>query len=143
MSRILNVASGLLFIVGIIGFLHGLQILLLAGSVNEGLFGVTISQIRAFSPNLMNEITVLQQFEGLYLLGMALFFCVMSLMPYRKGEKWAWYSMLVIGGLALILQVILIYTGLAVMASYDLPAALVLVILWAIGTVLPAKEFFR
>jgi hypothetical protein len=128
--RILNVASVLLFIVGILGLFTALQELFMAGSVDEGLLGVTVSQIRAFSPNLMDKVTLLQQFSGLYLLSMALFFCVTSLIPYRKGEKWAWYLMLVVGGLGLLTQLVLVYINTAVLGAIYLPASIILVISW-------------
>ena len=39
------------------------------------------------------------QFYGLEKLIGGLFFCVISLIPYRKAEKWAWYAILVVGGI--------------------------------------------
>jgi hypothetical protein len=140
--RILNIASALLFIIGIVGMIYGLQELFLVAYLDEELIGVTASEIGAFSQNLLDSIKLKSHFEGLYILSTALFFCVISLIPYRKGEKWAWYAMLVIGGLAIFGQLTLIYIGVArvVSASYLLPLAIVIVILWIIGLALPAKE---
>jgi hypothetical protein len=140
--RILNIASALLFIIGIVGMIYGLQELFLVAYLDEELIGVTASEIGAFSQNLLDSIKLKSHFEGLYMLSTALFFCVISLIPYRKGEKWAWYAMLVIGGLAIFGQLTLIYIGVArvVSASYLLPLAIVIVILWIIGLALPAKE---
>jgi hypothetical protein len=76
------------------------------------------------------------------MLSTALIFCVISLIPYRKGEKWAWYTAFGTGGLAILGQLILIYIGVAgaISASYLLPLAMLMVILWIFGLALPAKE---
>jgi len=142
LSRILNVGSALLFIVGIVGMIYGLQELFLVAYLDEELLGVTASEIGAFNQNLLDHMKLESQFEGLYMLSTASIFCVLSLIPYRKGEKWAWYTALVIGGLAIFGQLILIYIGVerVVSASYLLPLAIIIVILWIVGLALPAKE---
>jgi len=83
-------------------------------------------------------------FKGLYMLSTALVFSVVSLIPYRKGEKWAWYTALGIGGLTILGQLVLIYIGVAkvISASYLLPLAMIMVILWLVGIVLPVKKIF-
>jgi ABC-type amino acid transport system permease subunit len=140
-SRVLNVASVVVFIPAIMGVLFGLMNLLLV-PVEEGLLGVTVSQIRAFSPNVMDQITFLYQFTGLYLLCTGLSSCIIALIPYRKGEKWAWYTQLIFGGLALVGQFILIYIGAALLPAYYLPLSIALIIIWVVGILLPVKEFF-
>ena len=142
LSRILNIASALLFVVGIVGMIYGLQELFLVAYLDEELIGVTASEIGVFSQNLLDSIKLKSHFEGLYMLSTALIFCVISLIPYRKGEKWAWYTLSVIGGLAVFGQIILIYIGVAgaISPSYLLPLAIVIVTLWIVGLALPAKE---
>ena len=140
-SIVLNVASALLFIVAIFGVVFGLQYLVLAPLEGE-VFGVTESQVRAFNPSLLDKITLIHRFDGLYMLSLSLAFCFISLVPFRKGEKWAWYLTLGIFGLALVGQVILTYMGANVLAEFYLPASILLVILWIVGLVLPVKEFF-
>ena len=141
-SRNLNVASALLFIVGIFGLVYGLQELFLFAYLDEKLLGVTASEIGAFNQNLLDSIKLKSHFEGLYMLSTALIFCVLSLIPYRKGERWAWYTLLVIGGLTVFGQIILIYIGVAgaISPSYLLPLATILSILWIVGLALPARE---
>ena len=141
-SRNLNVASALLFIIGILGLVYGLQELFLFAYLDEELLGVTASEISAFNQNLLDSIKLKSHFEGLYMLSTALIFCVVSLIPYRKGEKWAWYTLLVIGGLTVFGQITLIYIGVAgvISPSYLLPLAIILSILWIVGLALPAKE---
>jgi len=76
------------------------------------------------------------------MLSTGLIFCVVSLIPYRKGEKWAWYTASGTGGLTLLRQLILVYIGVArvIAPSYLLPLAIIMVILWIVGLALPAKE---
>jgi len=105
--------------------------------LDEEFLGVTVSQIRDFSPKLMDVIQNLIQITGLYLFSGALALCFISLLPYRKGEKWAWYATLVIGGTAAIGGQILFVT------TFSIPPGILdiaLVILWIVGMVLPAKE---
>ena len=144
LNRILNVASALLFIVGIAGMIYGLQELFLVAYLDEELLGVTASEIGAFNQNLLELMKLKSHFEGLYMLSTALIFSVVSLIPYRKGKKWAWYTALGIGGLTILGQLILIYIGVTkfISASYLLPLAIIMVILWLVGIVLPVKKIF-
>jgi hypothetical membrane protein len=82
------------------------------------------------------------QFSGFYLFSVGLFFTPIILIPFRKGEKWAWYTTLVAAGFALIGQMILVYNAGSALAEFYLPASAVLVILWIVGLLLPVKEFF-
>jgi len=130
--RVLNIASALLFIVGIIGVLFGLVSLLFV-PIDEGLLGVTVSEIRAFNTNVMDQITLSYQFSGLYLLATGLLSCIIALL-------WAWYTQLVVGGLALFGQFIIVYIGSALLPAFYLPLAIILIILWLVGMVLPVKK---
>lgn len=142
MSKVLTVASALIFITAVMGVVLGLIMLFLAPWEGE-VFGVTASQVNTFNPLLMEKITLLIRFHGLYLFGLALTLCFISLVPFRRGEKWAWYLTLIIFGFSLIAQLILVYLGYNVMAAFYLPSSVLLVILWALGLVLPVKEFFK
>ena len=146
LSRI-NVGSTLLFSLGVLGVLYGLQRILLPSLTNlfqptlyidEEFLGITVSQIHDFSPGLMLVIQNLIQIVGLYLLISALSICFISLLPYRKGKKWAWYAMLVLGGTFMIGGQILFVTTYSILGIVDI----ILVILWIIGLLLPIKEFF-
>ena len=139
-SRVLNIAVALIAIVDIIGIVYALQNLTVP--IDEGLLGVTVSQIRAFNPNVMEQITHLYQFTGLYMFGVTSTAAIIAVIPFRKGEKWAWYTQLVIGGIALIGQLVLVYIGGDLLPSYMLPFNLLLIVLWLIGIVLPVKEVF-
>jgi len=139
-SRVLNVGSALLFIVAIMGVLFGLMFLLFV-PIEEELIGVTVSEIRAFNTNVMDAITVRTQFGGLFMLVFGLSGCFIVLIPYRRGEKWAWYQQLLIPGLTLFVQLIIIYINSAILPAYFLPVTIILVIIWLVGLLLPVKEF--
>jgi hypothetical protein len=140
MSRVLNIAAALIAIVDIIGIVYALQNLTVP--LDEGLLGVTVSQIRAFNSNVMEQITHLYQFTGLYMFGVTSTAAIIALIPFRKGEKWAWYTQLVIGGIALIGQLVIVYMAGVLLPAYMLPFNVLLIVLWLIGIVLPVKEVF-
>jgi hypothetical protein len=141
LSRILDAASALLFIVAILGVVFGL--IYLVGNPLEGkVLGVTESEIRAFNSDLMDAFTLIHRSEGLYMLCLSLAMCFISLVPFRKGEKWAWYFTFGIFGIALVGQAIISYIGTNIMVEYYLPAAILLFILWLVGLLVLVKEFF-
>jgi hypothetical protein len=116
-SRILTVASALILIGTILAVILGLQ-------------------------ELVTKTTMDGQFSGFYLFGCGLFFIPIALIPFRKGEKWAWYTALIAGGIALIGQTILVYNAGSAMDAVFLPTSVVLVILWIVGIALAAIEIF-
>ncbi len=142
MSKVLNVAAVLIFITAILGVGIGLINLFLAPWEGDT-FGVSASQVNAFNPQVADKMTLGLRFEGLYMFGLALMLCYISLVQFRKGAKWAWYLVLFVFGIALIGQLALVYIGSDVLAAFYLPSSLMLVILWALGIILPVKEIFK
>ena len=137
LSTILNVGSALLFVVGIISVFFGLYSTFLPSSVmlsNEDLLGMTVTELHNFSPKVVDYMELYHQLWGVYLLSFALSLWVISLIPYRRGEKWAWYATLVIGGTALLGQLILAKKMVSTTLS------IILIMLWIAGLALPAKE---
>ena len=98
LGRRLNVASVVLLIVGTVGELYGLQELFLLAPLDEMLLGMTASEIGVIGQNLLDHMKLESQLKGLYVLSTALIFCVIFLIPFRRG-KWAWYTALIVGGL--------------------------------------------
>ena len=82
------------------------------------------------------------QFSGFYLFGCGMFFTPIALIPFRRGEKWAWYTALVAGGIALVGQLILVYLAGSAMDSLYMPASLMLVTFWGIAIAISAKAVF-
>ena len=115
LNKILTVASTLILIGTILAILLGLQ-------------------------ELFTKTTMEGQFSGFYLFGCGLFFTPIALIPFRRGEKWAWYTALSAGGIALVGQLILVYLAGSALDSLFLPASLMLVTFWAIAIAISAKE---
>jgi hypothetical protein len=92
--------------------------------------------------DLSTKTTVDGQLSGFYLFGCGLFFTPIALIPFRRGEKWAWYTALIAGGVALVGQLILVYFAGSALPSFGFPASILLVLLWAVGISLAAIEVF-
>ena len=75
---------------------------------------------------------------GIMLLIIGLLIIVINQQAYRKGEKWAWYTLLLAGGTAwgtfIVYKIIIGYIGIS-MITFAVGAALVVV-----AIALPAKE---
>ncbi len=144
MSGKLNFASALLFIFGAWILLEGLMALLWTegyldmwiGMMNEGFRPPDVSGIGALGQNLLAFMTFMIHGYGFTSLLGGLLFCVVSLVPYRKGEKWAWYAMLVVGGIMSFGMLLGSYIGM----TGNLPITATFAILWLVGLALPAKE---
>ena len=109
------------------------------------LVGVSVDEIRELSPKLMDTISLAIQVRGLYLLIFALCWAIISLVPFRKGEKWAWFALLIIGGIWLFGYLFLVNAGVesGIYLSSWLTPGIVWVLLWIVGLVLSAKDIFR
>ena len=143
MSRNLNIGAVLLVIYGIWGVFEGLISSLMGewylenwmAMMNEEFLPPTISEIRAFSPELLDFMLFVLQGYGLFILFGSLLFCIVALIPYRKGEKWAWYAMLVTGAIVTGAMVVMI-THMTSHAAISI----IMIIIWIAGLALPAKE---
>ncbi len=93
--------------------------------------------------NLFTTTTSDGQLSGFYLFGCGIFFTPIALFPFRKGEKWAWYTALASGGIALVGQLVLVYLWGSALPSFAFPASIMLVALWAVSIAISAKEVFK
>jgi hypothetical protein len=143
MSRNLNIGAILLVIYGAWGVLEGLMSSLMGEwylenwmtMMNEEFLPPTISAIRDFSPKLLDFMLFVTQTYGLFVLFGFILFCIVALIPYRKGEKWAWYAMLVTGAIVTGAMLLMI----AYMTSHAI-VSIIMIVIWIAGLVLPAKE---
>jgi hypothetical protein len=143
MTRI-NIATVLLLILGGWFLLESFMMLFTPESylemwipmMNEELLPPTVSEISALGQNLLEFMTFTTQMLGLIAMFASLLFIAITLVPYRKGEKWAWYTMLVTGGFYMVGAITLTYIGM----TAHVPMTTVMVILWIVGLILPAKE---
>ena len=93
--------------------------------------------------DLLTKTTTDGQLSGFYLFGCGLFFTPIALFPFRRGERWAYFTALISGGIALVGQLVLAFLAGSNLPSFALPAAAFLVALWAVAMVLPVKEIFK
>lgn len=110
------------------------SVLILVGTVMAIIVGLM---------DLFTKTTTDGQLSGFYLFGCGLFFTPIALFAFRKGEKWAWFTALISGGIALVGQLVLTFLAGSNVPSFALPAAALLVVLWAVAMVLPVKEVFK
>jgi hypothetical protein len=140
----LNVASALLFIFGAWLVLEGLMALfwtegyldMWIGMMNEEWQPPNVSGIDALGQNLLAFMSFMVHGYGFSALSGGLLFCVVSLFPYRKEEKWAWYAILVVGGVMSVGMLLGSYVGM----TANLPITAMFTIFWLVGLALPARE---
>ncbi len=142
MGKALYVGLALLFVTVIIGSVVAL-VYLLNPPFDESLLGSSLDQIRAFNPNVLDTMILNARLSGLYLLTTALLGVFVLAIPFRKGEKWAWYATLVVIGIGLLAQLWFVYNAGSLMLSYTLPVAVVLVLLWVAGLAVSATEILK
>lgn len=106
------------------------------GMMNEDFRPPDVSGIDALGQNLLAFMTYMIHGYGFTSLFGGLLFCIMSLTPFRKGEKWAWYAMLVVGGIMSFGMLLGSYIG----TTGNLPITATFTILWLVALALPAKE---
>ena len=144
MSKQLYISTTLLIATAILPIVSALMMIFSGSSefTYEELVGVSLIQIRELSPKLVDTIKLAVQVRGLYLLIFALIWSVIVLIPFRNGEKWAWYAILGIGSIWLSGYLILVYIGIAkgIYLSTWLIPGIIWVVLWIIGLTLSTKE---
>jgi cell division protein FtsW (lipid II flippase) len=103
----------------------------------QSLIGQSLSSFNSLHPDEANAMTYLFHGFGLAALGLGVFTIALSYVPYRKGEKWAWY----------IVWYIPIFLLLATIANYAdggrlWALSLVLLIVALAGLLLPYRKFY-
>lgn len=142
MGKAVNIGAVLLLVTTVVGLAVALQYLFMS-PFDESLLGSSLAQVSAFNPNVLDTMTLMARLSGLYLLTTALLGIFILAVPFRKGQKWVWYATLIVIGIGLFGQLWLVYAAGSLLASYILPTAVVLVMLWALGLAISAKEMLR
>ena len=101
--------------------------------------GISSADVQNFSPKLHNLILVFLKLIGVYQLLIVANGIVITLIPFRRGERWAWISLFAIG---------LIYTISNLAATFYVGAwikwgLLVLTVLFLVAMLIPVQDFFR
>jgi hypothetical protein len=122
----LNIAAVLICIVAAYGVFESVWVLVATGSFIEtwaDMMGTT-------TPESAVQ-TMAVQFFGVYHLVGLVALAIIALIPLRRAEKWAWYTILLLGGFALA-------WAIALWAPYA-PLTYVLLALWVAGLVVSAQ----
>jgi len=69
------------------------------------------------------------------MVGLGIFGMVISRIPFRKGERWAWYTLWYLLGFLVVVEILDVI-------SVGEQGVIVLVILSSLGLLLPYKKFF-
>jgi hypothetical protein len=92
----------------------------------------------ASNPRFAEMYIITKKIIGLMLLIVGILILLINQNAYRKGEKWAWYALLIAGSIAwstfIVYKIIIGYIG-ASMITFVVGAALVVV-----GLIIPAKK---
>jgi hypothetical protein len=131
---ILIAVSGVFFIFDGLVFLAGINP---DPSLFQSLIGQSLSSFQASHPTQAGAMQYLFHGFGLLALGLGIFTIAISYVPYRRGERWAWY-------IAWYLPVFML---IAAIANYTFggeawSAGLIFVIVTLAGLTLPFRKFF-
>ncbi len=98
------------------------------------LTGMTWEQFVARNPDVASFLSYLSRQSGIFLFGASLLIIVASVTGFRKGERWAWYTLL---------AVLLFHLGaIANDLTVNDRSFVLATILAFVGMVLPYRKFF-
>jgi len=101
----------------------------------EGMTGLTLSEMEARIPGTLAYISSISRQLGNLLLVMGVLFMGIAAVPYRKGEKWAWY-------ICWILPIFLIIQLVNSQGGFGWQADLISLVVALAGLFLPYRKFF-
>ena len=122
----LNAAAILMCIIGAFGVFQGIWVLVSTGGFTQmwaEMMGSTVSE----SPVL----TLAVQFYAIYHFIALVLLAIVAVIPLRRAEKWAWFSILILGGTGL-------GFGIALWAPYA-PFMYVFFAMWVAALALSVK----
>lgn len=103
----------------------------------EGMTGLTLDEMDARIPGMHSYIAGISRQLGNFMLAMGVLLMGIAAFPYRKGERWAWYTCWIIP----VLLVIQIANSLATggfLWQFDFSA----LVIFLVGLFLPFRKFF-
>ncbi len=126
----LNTAAILMCIIGAFGLFQGIWVL-----VSTGGFTQMWAEMMGTTVNESAILTLAVQFYAIYHFVALVLLAVVSVIPLRRAEKWAWFSILVFGGIGL-------GFGIALWAPYA-PFMYIFFAIWVAALALSAQPCFR
>jgi hypothetical protein len=130
-------AIGVLTLVG--GAPHALGVNTDPATV-ESIVGMALSELKASNPRFFNLYDLYFRGGGLSDMGFGFLITVISSTAYRRGERWAWYTLWSVPVFFLGFTAITMSVGPS--ASGLLPYLTLFVILSLLGLLLPFRRFF-
>lgn len=101
----------------------------------KSLTGVTWDEVLSGDSTTVTLMRGISRVSGLALLGFAIFVIAVSIVPFRKGQRWAWFSLWTVPGFMIGLLLHELQGGFV-----QMPA--VFLVLSLLGLVLPYRSFF-
>jgi cell division protein FtsW (lipid II flippase) len=97
--------------------------------------GLSLSEMNAKVPGILNYISSISRQLGNFLLALGVLLMGIAAVPYRKGEKWAWY-------ICWILPIILIVQLINSRGGLGWQADLIFLVVILGSLLLPYRKFF-
>jgi hypothetical protein len=101
----------------------------------EAMTGLSLSEMNAKIPGILNYISSISRQLGNFLLAVGVLLMGIAAVPYRKGEKWAWY-------ICWILPVLLIIQLINSRGGLGWQADLIFLVVILGSLLLPYRKFF-
>ena len=142
-SKKLNIAFILLLVCSTYiifsGLLYAIAATMMAHHISYT--GLTMANVRAYSPRLAQMISIYVRFMGLEWLSFGFSSLYILLIGFRKGEKWAWYHNLIGGAFIHIPNATITYIVIGFQLLYFI--AVFILVLWIIALSISYKEIFK
>lgn len=106
----------------------------------ESIVGIALSDLKALNPMFFDLYDFYFRFGGWSDVGFAFLMTVISSTAYRKGERWAWYTLWIVPIYFLGSAAIIMSVGPSAMGL--LPFLALFTILPLLGLLLPFRKFF-
>jgi hypothetical protein len=140
--KLLNIAVILSIIVSAFYLLMGL-LYLISGtfmSYHIDFTGLTATDVTAFNANLMILISIFIRMVGVGTTTAGVAGLFVSAIPFRKGEKWAWVALFVVGIISVVPVLIITFPVLGTTYLYII--FIIMLIVWISSIILSGYEIF-
>jgi len=107
------------------------------GSAFQSMTGETLESIQ--NPAYLKALLGGQRNMGLFALTTVISGFFVLFAGFRKGEKWAWWAFLVVGGLAWLWGLI---NAIIIVDKVNLPMEIIGMVIFLVGLLIPVKVFF-
>lgn len=109
-------------------------------SYHVDFIGLTATEVAAFNANLMILISIFIRMVGIGITTAGVAGLFLSIFPYRKGEKWAWVALFIVGFISVIPTMIITFPILGTTLLYVI--FIIMLIIWILGILLSGYEIF-